>query len=246
METSSDTLFDGELCCLQHIDGYRFSIDPVLLAHFVRLKKDEMLLDLGAGCGVLGLILLYRAEKNIQQLTAFELQKGLSELAEKNVNSNSLQHKMNVVRGDLRSMETYFPAESFSTIVCNPPFFLPGSGRKTVNEEALIARHQVQCSLKEIVAAASFVLRNRGRFYLIYPAELLTVLLRELRVKNFTVKRMRPVYSYPAPKGAARLVLLEALKNGAEGMHFEPPLYIYTEKDGDYSEEVQAMYRRNS
>ena len=244
METSSDTLFDGELCCLQHINGYRFSIDPVLLAHYVCLKKEEVLLDLGAGCGVLGLILLYRVEKSIQQLTAFELQQGLAELAEKNVISNSLQHRMNVVKGDLRSMETFFSAESFSTVVCNPPFYLPGSGRKTVNEEALIARHQVQCSLEEIVAAAAFVLKNRGIFYLIYPAELLAVLLRELRVKNFTVKRMRPVYSYPE-KGEARLVLLEALKNGGEGMHLELPLYIYTEKDGDYSEEVQAMYRRN-
>ncbi|RUM45893.1 MAG: SAM-dependent methyltransferase, partial [Desulfocapsa sp.] len=151
-------MFDGDLRCLQHVDGYRFSVDPVLLAHFVRLKKGEVLLDLGAGCGVLGLILLYRFENNIQQLTAFELQKGLAELADKNVISNSLQRRMKVVRGDLRFMETFFPAESFSTVVCNPPFYLPGSGRKTVNEESLIARHQVQCNLKEIVTAAAFVL----------------------------------------------------------------------------------------
>ncbi len=246
MLISEDTLFNGDVCCSQHREGYRFSIDPVLLAHFVRLKKDELLLDLGAGCGVLGFILLYRAYKSIKKLTAFELQEGLVNLAKENMLTNSYQDTMEVVRGDLRCSEQYFRAGSFSSVVCNPPFFSPGSGRKSVNKEALIARHQVTCNLREIIRAAHYVLKNRGRFFLVYPAELLSALITGLSRTGFAIKRIQLVYSYPWKDSTARLILLEALKNGRDGMRVESPLFIYSEKEGEYSEAVQKMYQRNS
>jgi len=230
---------------LQHVKGYRFSIDPVLLAHFVRLKKDELLLDLGAGCGVLGFILLYRAQESIQKLTAFELQEGLADLANKNVSANSCQDTMEVVRGDLRNIENFLTAGSFSSVVCNPPFYKLDSGRKSANDEALIARHQVECNLDEILHAALYVLKNRGRLFLVYPAELLAVLIAQLDTTGFAVKRIQMVYSYPEKDSTARLVLLEALKSGGESMVVDSPLYIYAEKEGDYSEVVQKMYQRN-
>ena len=245
MEISRDTLFDGALSCYQHATGYRFSIDPVLLAHFVRLKKDESILDLGAGCGIISLILLYRQAATIKSITAFELQPGLATLAEKNCHANNLQEQMAVVQGDLRSISDSFAAEHFSTVVCNPPFYVPGSGRKSFNEEALIARHQVECSLGDVIKATAYVLKNRGRFFCIYPAELLALLFAELDQTGFGVKRMMPVYSYPEGEARARLVLVEAVKNGGEGMSVASPLYIYDRKNGDYSEAVQAMYLEN-
>ncbi len=245
VKTSKDTLFDGELSCSQHVDGYRFSIDPVLLAHFVRLKKDELVLDIGAGCGVLGFILLYRTPDLIQKLTALELQEALAELARENVIANSCQKKMEIVTGDLRSIEKYFPAGSYSSVVCNPPFYLPGSGRKSINDEARIARHQVQCTLSDVLHSAAYVLKTRGRLFLVYPAELMAVLIAQLMSSGFAVKRMQVVYSYPKKENTARLVLIEAIKNGGDGMLVESPLYIYTEKDGEYSSAVQAMYQRN-
>lgn len=246
MEVSNDTLFEGELSCAQHVDGYRFSIDPVLLAHFVRLKKDEQVLDLGSGCGVISLILLYRAQHSIQKITAFELQEALADLARQNVITNSYEDKMEVVKGDLCYIGDYFEVGSFSSVVCNPPFYSPGSGRKSTNEEALIARHQVQCNLDEVVHAAAYALKNKGKLFVVYPAEFVAVLIRGLGKKGFAVKRMQMVYSYPEKTGEARLVLVEALKNGGDGMRVEFPLYIYSEKDGEYSQEIQTMYRRNS
>lgn len=245
MEISHDTLFGGELNCYQHTSGYRFSIDPVLLAHFVHLKKDESILDLGAGCGIISMILLYRQAANIQKITAFELQQGLVALAKKNCHANNFQQQMAVVQGDLRSISNSFAAEHFSTVVCNPPFFVAGSGRKSLNEEALIARHQIECTLGEVIEAAAYVLKNRGRFFCVYPAELLALLFAGMNQNGFGVKRMVPVYSYPEAEGGARLVLLEAVKNGGEGMRVEPPLYIYNRKNGDYSEAVAAMYLEN-
>ncbi len=245
MDRSEDSLFDGDLVCLQHLKGYRFSIDPVLLAHFVRLKKDESVLDLGAGSGIIGLILLYRATHRIRKLTSFELQPGLAGLCRENAVLNSFQEKMCVTEGDLRGIAEFFSVGTFTTVVCNPPFFLAGSGRKSINSEALIARHQVQCTLDEILIAAAFVLKNKGRLYLIYPAELLAVLFTALSKCGFAAKRLRPVYSYPEEEGKARLILVEAIRNGNDGMVISSPLYIYQQKDGTYSREVETFYRRN-
>lgn len=245
-EKSRDTLFEGDLSCVQHVNGYRFSIDPVLLAHFVRLKKEESVLDLGAGCGIIGLILLYRFSHRISSLSAFELQPGLAALCRENVLTNSYQEKMNVRQGDLRTIRNFFPAGSFSTVVCNPPFYTPGRGRTSSNPEALVARHQIECSFDEILSAAAYVVKNKGKLFLIYPAEFLTLLSVALVEQGFAVKRIQFIYSYPEKGGSAKLLLVEAIRNGGEGLRVEEPLYIYEKKDGEYSRVLQGMYQRNA
>lgn len=246
LEKSCDTLFEGDLSCVQHVDGYRFSIDPVLLAHFVRLKKEEYVLDLGAGCGILGLILLYRFGHCIRSLIAFELQSGLAVLCRENVVTNSFQEKMNVIQGDLRTIRNFFPAGSFSTVVCNPPFYTLGSGRISTNTEALLARHQIECSLDEILLAAAYAVKNKGRLFLVYPAELLAVLSVALAEQGFAIKRIQFIYSYPEKGGEAKLLLVEAIRNGGEGLRVEEPLYIYDRKDGEYSMALRKMYQRKA
>jgi len=244
-ERTSDTLFDGALRCLQHRNGYRFSIDPILLAHFVRLTKDEKILDLGAGCGVIGLILLYRARKIIQSLTAFELQVGLAQLIRENISLNQFDEVMQVVEGDLRKLPHYFAPEYFSSVVCNPPFYPAGSGRVSRQKESEIARHQVACSLTEIISAAATAVENRGKVYLVYPAEGLGRLLELLPKQQLIVKRVQLVYSYPDHLMAPQLLLLEAVKNGGEGVDIRPPFYIYDHKNGEYSEAMQQFYKAN-
>ena len=241
---SSDTLFNGDLICLQHQNGYRFSVDAVLLAHFVSSVKNEKFLDLGTGCGVVGLVLLYRYGNSISSVTGFELQSGLVNLACENVSRNGFQNHFNLVQGDVCSLSEYFNAETFSTIVCNPPFYLPGTGRQNKEKEKLIARHQVACTLSDILAAA-FVLKNRGRFVLIYPAEGISELFKIMRENRLQSKRIQFVYSYPDSKNSARLVLVEAVKNGGEGVEILPPFFIYQSKNGEYSQMMQEMYEPN-
>ncbi len=244
-ERTRDSLFDGELHCLQHRDGYRFSVDPVLLAHFVRLGKEEKVLDLGAGCGVLGLILLYRSASQISSLTCFELQPRLAELCRENIRLNRFQEKMEVLEGDLRTILSSLEPESYSTVVCNPPFYKEGSGRSSASQEALVARHQVACNLEEILSAAAAVLHNRGRLFMVYPADGLGMLLGHLPQYRLTIKRLQMVYSYSEPVSNARLVLLEVVKNGGDGMDVMPPFYVYDQKDGTYSTAMQRMYETN-
>lgn len=231
---------------MQHKNGYRFSIDPVLLSHFVRLGKDENVLDLCAGCGVIGLILLYRAGETIHSLTAFELQKALVRLTRENISLNHFSDKMQVIEGNLREIALSCAPESFSTVVCNPPFYPAGSGRISNNKEAEIARHQVACSLSDVVAAAAMAVKNKGRVYMIYPAEGIGSILNLLKKQKIAVKRMQLVYSYPDPVMNAKLVLLEAVKNGGEGLDVLPPFYIYDEKNGNYSKAIQQLYAPRS
>jgi tRNA1Val (adenine37-N6)-methyltransferase len=240
-EITTDSLFDGDLVCYQNKNGYRFSIDSVLLAHFSLSWKKATVLDLGCGCGILGLILLYRNSKEVISIDGVEIQQSLVDVARKNSEMNDFSSKLTVTAGDFRKISTLFPSESFSHVVCNPPFYRIGSGRTSAKSEEYLARHQVAATTDDIAASISYTLKNKGTFSLIFPAESAAELLHILMLRNLQAKRLQPVYSYPeAP--AARLVLVEGIKNGGVGVRIMKPLYIYTTRNGRYTDEVNALY----
>ncbi len=243
-EMTADSLFNGALTCFQNKNGYRFSIDSVLLAHFSLTFKKAKILDLGCGCGILGLILLYRKKCEILSIDGLELQQSLVEVARKNSAVNGFSSKFTITAGDLKKIDTVFPCEWFSHIICNPPFFRVGSGRTSRGNEEYLARHQASANISEIIAAASYALKNKGVFSLVFPAESMAELLHCLVLKRMQPKRIRLVYSYPEADSAT-LVLVECVKNGGVGVQILKPLYIYDKKHGDYTGEVNAMYRPN-
>lgn len=245
MKTTRDSLFNKELVCFQHENGYRFSIDSVLLAHFANIKPGEKILDLGAGCGVISLILHYRYSELIREVTGIEIQEGLAELASKNFLINDMQHIATIHKADVKSIRDIVTAESYSVITCNPPFYAEGSGRTSGNEEARLARHQISCDLGDFLSGSHFALKNRGRAYFIYPSELLTAFVSLASLKGLEPKRIRFVFSYPGSE-KARLVLFECVKNGNPGVENLAPLYIYKRRNGDYSGEVKTYYSNNN
>ena len=236
-----DSLFDGDLICCQHENGYRFSLDAVLIAHFVNPKPGQRLLDMGAGCGIISLIMAYRLPDIT--LTAFELQPRLASLIKENSTENGYEKQIHVVCGNLLRINSLFKPEGFDQVVCNPPYGLVGSGRQNPGEEEAIARHEIECSLSDVVGAISFALKNRGRASLIYPADRTAGLIHVLKSKNIEPKRLQVVYSYPGGKG--KLVLLEAVKNGGEELEILPPFYVYTKQDGPYTAEMSKLYEKN-
>ncbi len=237
-----NSLFGGRLDCYQYEDGYRFSIDSVLLSHFFIPRKNERILDLGSGCGVIGLVLLYRhAEKNIH-VTGLEKQTDLVSIARKNILANRLYRKFAIAEGDVTDIKKVFTPESFSLVISNPPFFLKRSGRLSTNMESMTARHQQETTLTGFVQAAAYCLKNRGRFIMIYPAGSLSTLLSELKRQKLEPKRARFVYSYPESRFGAKLALVEAMKNGGDGMRLETPLYVYQYKNGPHTDEIMNMY----
>lgn len=239
---SSDTLFAGRVHCLQHRSGYRFSVDAILAAHFSPPQSGAALLDLCSGCGVIALITLYRWQQQISSVSCLELQPGLAALASRNMVMNGFAAMMEVVQGDLRRILDYFPAETFSQVICNPPFYKKNSGRPCRDEESCIARHQVYCTLEEVVGAAAAVVKKRGKVVFVYPATGLNALFVSLHRHHLVPKRLQTVYSYPDPAAPARLVLVEAVKHGGEGMQLLAPFHIYEHRLGPYSTEMQHLY----
>ena len=240
---TEDTLFDGTLICCQNREGYRFSVDSVLLAHFVSPDSGDTILDIGTGCGVISLILAYRWRNIIDLVCGLEIQTSLASLTEKNFARNNFGDVCRIVSGDVKTPLVYFQPESFSKVVCNPPFFKPGTGRKSKNSEALIARHQIEASLDDFISASAIVLKNRGYAYFIYPANGLIELLALCEKKHLEPKKIQMVYSYPDPEKNAELVLIKCLKNGGKDVEVMPPFYIYGEKNGDYSAPMLALYK---
>ncbi len=236
-----DTLFDGRLVCRQHADGYRFSVDAVLLAHFIHPPAGSKILDLGAGCGVISLILAYRGPDLV--LSSLELQEPLAEICRANVRENRLEQRIEVITGDLRQISTLFKPESFDYVLSNPPYRKIGSGRRNPVGEQAVARHELAARLEDVLAAAVFAVKNRGKVALVYPASRLATLLQGMQVHGLEPKRLQMVHGHAG--SPARLVLVEAVKNGGEGLDILPAFCIYRAAGGRaFSEAMQALYDR--
>ena len=238
---TDDSLFQGGLICRQSRDGYRFSVDAVLAAHFAAPKPDAKVLDLGCGCGVIGLILTYRHP----QITvcSLELQEQLAALAEVNGHLNGFAERFRVIRGDVCAIAAQLSPESFDLVVCNPPYRKKDSGRINTDDQAACARHELTAEVDDFVRASAFCVKNRGRVVFVYPAARCSTLLAALQGQRLTLKRLQPVYSYPGTQNA-RLVLVEATKNGGEQCELLAPFYIYERQNGDYSPAMHALYSK--
>ena len=213
-----DTFLDGRLKLIQFRRGYRFSIDAVLLAQFVSIKHDDVVIDLGTGCGIIPMVLLLN--EPVGHIFALEIQPELAEQAARNARLNGFEHEVEVILGDLK----HLPLESSSAdvVICNPPYRQKNSGRINPDPQKAIARHELLSSLNDILDAAAKALRPKGRFAMIYPAARLADLLIKMRGFNLEPKRLRIVY--PSMQSDANLALVEASLGGRAGLKILPPL----------------------
>lgn len=245
-EITEDTLFDGALTCLQFRDGYRFSVDAVLAAHFREVPEHSKILDIGSGCGIIGLIMMYRWSDRISLLCGLELQPQLKVLAEKNFSLNGFSDKCRVKKGSITDALQLFKPESFTHVVCNPPFYRVSTGRQSGHDESRLARHQISADINDYAKGSAALVKNGGTVVFIYPAEQSIELFHALVSNNLAIKRLQFVYSYPEPEQDAKLVLAECRKNGGPGTRIMNPFYIYSCKNGDYTSEMQALYSSHS
>ncbi|MGB3221764.1 MAG: methyltransferase [Desulforhopalus sp.] len=243
---SQDSLFDGELVCYQHQKGYRFSIDSVLISHFVDVKKNDCILDLGTGSGIISLIILYRWKDMVREVSGIELQGELAKLARKNYQANNFDRHGMILHGDIKNIREVVKPESYDKIACNPPFYTPASGRLNQNPEAQLARHQILATMDDFLFASSFAVKNGGAVSFIYPAERICEFVTLAEKFRLGVKKIQFVYSYPHDTARARLVLIQCIKNGRAGTDILPPFYIYSERNGGFSTEMKEFYQKNN
>jgi len=233
-----DELFGGRLRILQKKRGYRFSIDAILLADFVRLKRSETVIDLGAGSGVITIVLARRFPRS-GRIVGLELQGQLADMARRSVEVNRLEERIDILQGDIRDVRTSLAAESFDVAVFNPPYRKAGSGRINPDEERALARHEIWGGAADFLAASARLLKDGGRVYLIYPAKRMVEVLHRMHALHLEPKKLRIVYSRASSEGD--FILVEGLKGGGEELKVLPPLYIYGEK-GIYSGEMKDIF----
>ena len=217
--------------------GYRFSLDAVLLAGLTELRTGERVVDLGAGCGIITLILACRFPHCC--LLGVESQPTLVSLAERNVLLNGLAGQIEIMAEEMQNLPRQFPPRSFAVVVSNPPYRPLGSGRLNPLAERAIARHELQGSLDMVAQTASYLLPAGGRLALIYPAWRLVHLCCLLRSYHLEPKSMRLIHSRPGED--AKLVWLEARKDGREEIKVLPPLMVY-QSQGGYTAEMEDLF----
>ncbi len=234
---TADTFFNGRIKVKQDKSGYRFSIDAVLLADFVRARPKNTVVDLGTGCGIIPLILALRNPE--ARFFGVEIQPTLAELAEKNVRDNLLKEKIKIINKDMRSITVEMTSGPVDLVVSNPPYRKILSGRVNPCLQRAVARHEIKINLTELLNTAGRILRTAGKFFTIYPAERTIDLIAGMRETGIEPKRIRSIHS--AQGTEARLVLMEGVKGGRSGVNIDKPLIIYKNK-ADYTDEVEKMF----
>lgn len=239
-------LKDGERLDELHRNGYQiiqdpkrfcFGMDAVLLAGFAKVRPGEKVLDLGTGTGILPILLEARTKG--ASFTGLEIQKESADMAFRSVRLNHLEDRVHIVTGDIREADRLFEAGSCHVVTSNPPYMSDMHGLKNPGEAKAIARHEILCTLEDVVSQAARLLMPCGRFYLVHRPFRLAEILTCLCSHGLEPKRMCMVHPYADRE--PNMVLIEALKGGRSGMTVEKPLVIF-EKPGVYRNEIREIY----
>lgn len=234
-ERLDDLVRDG-MRILQRADEFCFSVDAVLLAHFVRVRKRDRIADLGTGTGVIPLLLSAFGARDV---TAIERNPVMAALAERNVRGNHKEDVIRVVQADYCRARQHFPSGAFTSVVVNPPYREVGTGHLSAKAGVAAACHELTATLADVFAAAKYLLAYGGLLTMVHRADRLADLLYEGRLAGMEAKRIRFVCSHEGEE--ASRVLIEWKHGGGAGLHVEAPLIVHR-ADGSYTDEVLEIY----
>ena len=222
---------------IQRTDGFCFGMDAVLLSGFAMVKKGERTLDLGTGTGIIPILLEAKTEG--EHFSALEIQREVADMARRSVSLNGLEEKIQIVEGDIREASQIFGAASFDVVTSNPPYMNDAHGLKNPDLPKAIARHEVLCTLDDVVREASRVLKTGGRFYMVHRPHRLAEIITVLRGYKLEPKRMKMVH--PFADRDTNMVLIEAVKGGGVFLKMEAPVIVFKEP-GVYADEIRDVY----
>lgn len=232
-----DDLILGGLRIIQPVKGYRFSIDAVLLAHFADLHGVKKVIDLGTGNGVIPLLLSLR-DPGINIL-GIELQPAMADRADRSVQLNNLQHRIDILQVDIRELKEKLPGGSAELVLSNPPFWKLGEGHVNRNQEESIARHELEITLEELVEGAVHLMASQGALALIHRVDRLNEIADVCGRYGLSLSRVRKVQSYT--DRPAKHVLVEARLGRRQETAWMRPLIIYSELNR-YGDELRQLY----
>ena len=218
-------------------DGYKYSMEPFLLANFVTLSTSCRVLDVGTGCGIIPLLLATR--RKTKRIVAIEIQNSLYNIAVKNILRNGASDSIQLIHEDFINSKLGLRGKLFDIVISNPPYRKLNTGRTNPNQEKAIARHELSIDLKSLIAKANVILKNGGIFTLAYPPTRLKELLEKLSVHELFPSKLRFIHGSQGSE--ASIFLINAIKKYKTECVVEPPLYIYN-KDGSHSKEIKKIY----
>ncbi|MEG1458937.1 MAG: tRNA1(Val) (adenine(37)-N6)-methyltransferase [Acetivibrio sp.] len=222
---------------IQNPEKFCFGMDAVLLSEFARVKKGETVLDLGTGTGIIPILL--EAKTQGKEFFALEIQEESADMARRSVLVNGQQEKIKIIDGDIKEASRIFGAASFDVVTTNPPYMTDHHGLKNPDLPKAIARHELLCSLEDVIREGAKVLKENGRFYMVHRPFRLVEIFGLMTQYRLEPKRMRLVHPYVDRE--PNMVLIEGLKGGNSRITVEPPLIVYTEPNV-YHEEIYRLY----
>jgi len=218
-----EDLGDRGLKIIQASGSYRFSVDSILLFNFIKVKNYEKIIDLGTGSGIIPLLLF--GKKEGLSIYGIEIQKDLADMARRSVELNKLQNDIIIIQEDFRNLKNIFKNQQFDVVVSNPPYISLGQGKINPSNSRAIARHEIKGNLEDIISVSNYLLKNKGRIYLIYRSTKLIKLI--LTLKKYGIEPKVVKFIHPRQGKNANLVLLEGIKGGKEELKIDNPIFQY-------------------
>lgn len=232
-----DDLQRNNLKIIQDSARFCFGMDAVLLSGFAKAGIGSRVLDMGTGNGIIPILM--SAKTQAEHFTGLEIQNESADMALRSVILNKLENRISIVKGDIKEAAKLFGAASFDVITSNPPYMTDGRGLKNPDEPRAIARHEILCTLDDVIVQSEKLLKTGGKLYLVHRPFRLTEIMTKLHDHRLEPKRM--IFVYPFVDHEPTMVLIEATKGGRSGITIEKPLIIY-EQPGKYTREIYEIY----
>ena len=235
-ERLDDLQRDG-LRLIQNPSWFCFGMDAVLLSAFAQVKKEDVCLDLGCGNGVIPILLAGKTQG--KSFTGLEIQSDIAEMAERSVRGNGLQDRVKIQEGDIREAVSVLGAAVFDVVTSNPPYMTGAHGLLNEADHKAVARHELKCSLEDLIDSATRLLKPGGHFFMVHRPFRLAEIMHCMVSHRLEPKRMRMVYPYVDKE--PNMVLIEGVRGGNSRITVEKPLIVYKEKNV-YTDEVKRLY----
>lgn len=222
---------------IQDPERFCFGMDAVLLSGFAKAKEGDHVIDLGTGTGIIPILM--EAKTKASNLVGLEIQPESADMAQRSVELNHLEKKIRIVTGDIREASSIFGAATFDVVTSNPPYMTEHHGITNEKSPKAIARHELLCTLEDVICQAAKLLRPGGSFYMVNRPFRLVDIMVLMREYHLEPKRMKLVYPYIDKD--PNMVLIEGLRGGRPRMTVEKPLIVYKEP-GVYMDEIYEIY----
>ncbi len=239
-EERIDDLQCKGLKIIQNPKGFCFGIDAVLLSNFCEIKKDATVVDLGTGTGIIPILIA--GKSRAKKIYGIEIQNKVADMANRSIKLNSLEDRISILNEDIKDITNIIKVNSADVVTSNPPYMVAGSLQNPDDAKA-ISRHEIKCTLEDIIYNASRLLRHNGHFYMIHRPHRLVdimVLCRKYKLEPKTIR-----FVHPSLNKKPNLLLLKCIKAANAELKFLDPLYVYRE-NGGYTEQIYDIYGRES